>query len=93
MRRARRSTSRPVGVTTTPRGPRSISRAPSAASSSRICTESAGWLMLTAAAARPKCPSSARAVRERSCRRVILIMLTLSKMKRNAISHYRSPSV
>ena len=54
-RAARRTISRPVGVITASRAPRSTRRTPSAASSSRICTESAGWLTLTAAAARPKC--------------------------------------
>ena len=44
-----------------PAGPRSTSTPPRAASSSRICIESAGWVTPTASAARPKWPVAAKA--------------------------------
>ena len=50
----RAATSRPKAVRRAPAEVRSTTTAPSAASSSRICMESAGWLTPMAAAARPK---------------------------------------
>jgi hypothetical protein len=56
---ARRATSRPASVSSTPLRLRSISWTPSSFSSSWICIDSAGWVTAHCSAALPKCFSRA----------------------------------
>src|SRR5262245_1684828 len=66
MRRASGRKLRPAGVRRTERLVRSRSGASMMCSSTWICRESGGWVMLSRAAARPKCSSSATVTKQRS---------------------------
>src|ERR1700710_390261 len=68
----RRANSRPTSVSITSPGRRSTSATPRFRSRSRICIDSAGWVMEQASAARPKWPCLASAERYRSCLSVII---------------------
>src|SRR5215475_11554795 len=66
MRRASGRKLRPDGVSRTERLVRSRSGASMMCSSTWICRDSGGWVMLSRAAARPKCSSSATVTKQRS---------------------------
>src|SRR5580704_12720198 len=66
MRRASGRKLRPAGVSFTERLVRSSSGASMMCSSTWICRDSGGWVMLSRAAARPKCSSSATVTKQRS---------------------------
>src|ERR1700754_2823559 len=66
-----RSSTSPEGVSSAPCGERSSRRAPRAPSRSEIVLETAGWEILSLAAALAMLPLSATAIRTRRSRRVI----------------------
>ena len=63
----------PAGLSDTDRDDRSSRVAPRSASSRWICWLSAGWLMCSRAAARPKCNSSATATNASNSRNSMVI--------------------
>ena len=67
LRAACSANARPASVATTPRRARTNRSAPSADSSLRICSATAGWETRKASAAAVKEPSSSAAQKHRSC--------------------------